>query len=238
MPSRRMVIDHKFRGPDNSGNGGYVCGRLARLLPGSGTVRLNKPPPLDTPMEIRDCEQGVELLAGEERVALAWTAGLSVDVPEPPNPDEVTKARPFFLDENYAYPRGCFVCGPERAVGDGMRIFPGLVAARDMVAAAWLPHDSLSDGSGAVEPHFVWSALDCPGGMSFVPEPGNTAVLGQLAAEQLAAIKLDENYTVIAWEVERAGRKHVTGSAIFDSTSQCVAIALGTWIEIRLPSQR
>ena len=28
-----MIIDKRYRGPPNSGNGGYVCGRLARHIP-------------------------------------------------------------------------------------------------------------------------------------------------------------------------------------------------------------
>ena len=107
-----------------------------------------------------------------------------------------------------------------------------------MVAATWLPDESLADDSGLVEPHFVWSALDCPGAFSFEPDPGHTALLGQLAAQQLAAIKTKEIYTVVGWETDREGRKHLTGSAIFDSADQCVGKALGTWIEVPLPGSR
>jgi hypothetical protein len=41
-----MTIAHRFRGPPNSGNGGYVCGMLARHMPGAAEVFLRAPPPV------------------------------------------------------------------------------------------------------------------------------------------------------------------------------------------------
>ena len=105
-----------------------------------------------------------------------------------------------------------------------------------MVAATWLPDESLAEGSNLVAPQFVWSALDCPGGLSFIPGPGHTALLGQFAAQQLAGIKTEETYTVIGWVIDHDGRKRRTGSAIFDPHGHCVGKALGTWIEVRLPA--
>ena len=173
MSDRQITIDPRFRGPVDSGTGGYVCGILAQHLSGPAVVRLSKPPPLDTPMDVRDSERGLELWAGDDLVASAWINDVSFDVPDPPTPEEVEHSRPRYLEPEYRYPTGCFVCGPERDFGDGMRVFPGLVAGRSMVAATWLPDESLADDSGLVEPHFVWSALDCPGAFSFEPDPGH-----------------------------------------------------------------
>ena len=192
-------------------------------------------------MDVRDSGRSTDfgpmigLWAGDDIVASAWMGGLSLEVPAPPSTEEIELSRPRYLDPEYRYPTGCFVCGPERDVGDGMRIFPGLVAGRSMVAATWLPDENLADESNLVAPPFVWSALDCPGGIAFVPRTGNTAVLGQLAAQQSAAIIANATYTVIGWEVDQKGRKHLTGSAIFDSADQCVAKALGTWFEVPVP---
>lgn len=247
MESRQMKIAPRFRGPAASANGGYVSGRLAQHLQGPVIVRLTKPPPLNTAMDVRDLgphrrsvrgtEPGptIGLWAGDDLVASAWTTDLSLEVPDPPTPEEVEHSRPRYLDSEYRYPTGCFVCGPERDVGDGMRVFPGLVARRGMVAATWLPDESLADQSNVVAPPFVWSALDCPGGIAFVPKSGNTAVLGQFAAQQSASIITDASYTVIGWEIDQKGRKHLAGSAIFDSEDQCVGKALGTWFEVPLP---
>ena len=38
-----MTIPHRFRGPPNSGNGGYVCGMLARNIAGAAEVTLRAP---------------------------------------------------------------------------------------------------------------------------------------------------------------------------------------------------
>jgi hypothetical protein len=53
MPS--ITIDKRFRGPPNSGNGGYVCGLIAGHIDGSAEITLRVPPPL---------EHGLEIVAG------------------------------------------------------------------------------------------------------------------------------------------------------------------------------
>jgi hypothetical protein len=236
MTERLITIDHRFRGPDNSGNGGYVCGRLAEYLPGPAVVRLSMPPPLSTPMEIRDVATGVELRAGGELIASSWLDDFSIQLPDPPTAAEVADSWPSFVGlRKHPFPE-CFVCGPEREEGDGLRIFPGQVRGKEIVAGPWVPHEGLCDESGVVAPRFVWSALDCPGGFSFQPDPGNAPVLGQFAARQLAPIELGQDYSVIGWEILRKGRKHQTGSAIFDTQGACVGKAQGTWIEVPLPT--
>jgi hypothetical protein len=47
-----LVIPSRFCGPPGSGNGGYVCGRIAAYLDGPVTVTLRRPPPLATPMTV------------------------------------------------------------------------------------------------------------------------------------------------------------------------------------------
>ena len=44
--SMAIVIDRRFRGPAESGNGGYACGVFARGEEAEVTLRL--PPPLET----------------------------------------------------------------------------------------------------------------------------------------------------------------------------------------------
>jgi len=50
MPA--LTIPSRFCGPPGSGNGGYVCGRIAGYLHGPVTVTLRQPPPLATPMAV------------------------------------------------------------------------------------------------------------------------------------------------------------------------------------------
>ncbi len=47
-----IIIDKRYCGPPNSGNGGYVCGRLARYIPGGAEVTLRAPPPLDKQLDV------------------------------------------------------------------------------------------------------------------------------------------------------------------------------------------
>ena len=43
-----LVIPTRYCGPPGSGNGGYVCGRIAAYANGPVTVTLRRPPPLAT----------------------------------------------------------------------------------------------------------------------------------------------------------------------------------------------
>jgi hypothetical protein len=67
-----LVIDPRYRGPEDSANGGYACGRIAALAGGEVEVTLRAPPPL-----------GVALAVAGGRVAAAGTlvaaAGISRD---------------------------------------------------------------------------------------------------------------------------------------------------------------
>ena len=49
---KSIVIDRRYCGPPNSGNGGYVCGRLARHITGGAEVTLHAPPPLDKQLDV------------------------------------------------------------------------------------------------------------------------------------------------------------------------------------------
>ena len=54
-----MTIPRRFRGPPNSGNGGYVCGMLARQIAGAAEVTLRAPPPLETELGLVEVGTGV-----------------------------------------------------------------------------------------------------------------------------------------------------------------------------------
>ena len=42
-----VVIERRFRGPADSGHGGYTRGLFAREIPGAAEVSLRVPPPLE-----------------------------------------------------------------------------------------------------------------------------------------------------------------------------------------------
>ena len=67
-----LVIAPRFCGPPGSGNGGYVCGRIAAYVDGPVTVTLRRPPPLATPMSVgRDDESSVRIHHGRTLIAEA-----------------------------------------------------------------------------------------------------------------------------------------------------------------------
>ena len=136
--------------------------------------------------------------------------------------------------EGHAFPH-CFGCGPERAEGDGLRIFAGPVAGRDDVyAAPWRPDDSVADGAGIVRPEFIWAALDCSGGCR-VANPRSTppVVLARLAVDLHRPVCARRPYVVTAWPLEQDGRKRAAGTALFTEDGELCADARALWIELR-----
>ena len=230
------MIGQRFHGPPGSGNGGYSCGVLGKFFDGPAAVRLRIPPPLDAPMAVHAIDGGVELIHGDELVATGRPATVEIDVPEPPDfaAAEAASERYRGFDSHF-YP-GCFVCGPEREHGDGLRVFAGPVEAgsgpEGMVAATWIPDDSLLDSSGKVATEYLWAVLDCPGAYAF-PEPETGAILlGELAVAIHGSVSPGEKCVLIGWEISNEGRKHYTGTALFDASGACLAVGYATWFEV------
>jgi hypothetical protein len=231
-----VIIDQRFHGPPDSGNGGYSCALIAKLIDGPAAVRLRVPPPLDTPLEVREQNGVIELYHEDELVASGRPTVVELDVPEPPDFEGAQAASARYRGfESHFYP-GCFVCGPERGHGDGLRIFAGPVkegaGPDNMVTAAWIPDDSLMDSSGFIATEFIWAALDCPGAYAF-PEPESGALLlGELAVSINGTVSPGEKCVLIGWEVSHEGRKHFTGTALFGETGSCRAVGYATWFEV------
>ena len=226
-----ITIPRRFCGPPDSGNGGYVCGRLAAFIDGPAIVRLQVPPPLDTPMTVRQANGGVEMTHGESVVAIARSA--RVDLAAPPAPTYAAAeaaARSYIGLRSHAFPT-CFVCGPQRKEGDGLRIFPGPLPGQKVVASPWIPDASLASGT-SVRREFQWAALDCPGAFSFEVAAGTPLLLGEMAAELRGDISVGERCVVMGWELARDGRRHYTGTALFSESGACRGLARATWFEV------
>ncbi len=166
-----IIIDKRYRGPPNSGNGGYVCGRLARHIPGGAEVTLRAPPPLDKQLDVVATDDGLwELRDGATVVATGRPASLELARLEKASFDEACAAELLTPVKPHEHPLPtCFVCGPARAQGDGLRIFAGPLVrqsrnASAVLAATWTPDPTLTADDGFVAPEFLWSALDCPTG--------------------------------------------------------------------------
>lgn len=235
---QELWIEPRFCGPAESGNGGFSSGLLAEALGRPVEVTLRAPPPLGIGLRLEPAaDGGGRLWAGETLVAEAKPSTLSLEVPEPVNWQDAERAQAEFIGyHEHPYPQ-CFVCGPRRVERDGMRIFPGPVAGRQLVAAPWEVPDDLCDASGRLSTRFAWSALDCPswfGYASFAPEVP-TVLLGRLAAGIERAPHAGERCVVVGWSDGRDGRRISCGSALYDAAGTCIARAKSTWVALRAP---
>ena len=223
-------IERRFRGPAQSGNGGYVCGRIARHVPGTASVRLSIPPPLETPLQVDVTDGVVKLLAGTTLVGEGRAAQLDIAAPAPVSFEAATESSKHYHGfEQHTFPN-CFVCGPERKPGDGLRIFAGAVQGRDVVAAPWVVHESLGNPTAD---EFLWAALDCPSGFAlWSPREGTTVVLGQLTGSLLGRVTPGEKCVAMGWPLQVDGRKRFAGSAVYSAAGELVALARATWIEV------
>ena len=227
-------IERRFRGPPLTGNGGYVAGLVAAALGGSNcTVTLKSPPPLDRDLTLTTKDAVATLSADDSVVVTAAREPVEVEVPPPPSLATAEEAEPRFTGLSHHIFPGCFVCGPERQEGDGMRIFPGPVGdSARQVAATWEPDESLTDDNRLVRPEFLWAALDCPGYFA-AEEQAGPALLGRMAATIHRPVSAGERLIVTGWPIDSEGRKHRVGSALHDSEGNLVAAATATWITIK-----
>ena len=230
-----LRLEERFCGPPASANGGYACGAIAELLGGEVEVTLRRPPPLGRPLRLRVGDGGAVVHDGDELVAEARPATVALGVPAVVSPAQAERAAAGYpLFQGHPFPT-CFTCGPDRAPGDGLRIFPGPLAGGDLWAAPWTPDPSVADQDGLVESAVIWAALDCPGG--FAAGVGDTMmVLGRMAARVLARPRADTAYCLVAWRGgPAAGRKRPAGSALLDARGGVLAVARTLWVTIPRP---
>jgi hypothetical protein len=219
----QIVIERRFRGPNESGNGGYTCGLVAGFVDGPAEVTLRLPPPLDRPLDVVRDGDAVRVLDGGTLVAEAKPATVDVEPPAPPSFEEAEQAALPEGDLESPFPE-CFVCGPHRAAGEGLRIFAGPL--RDgAVAAHWLPAEPYTG------PEFVWAALDCPGAYACGFGDRGVLVLGRLAARLEALPEAGERCVVVAWPLGDEGRKAYAGTALYGEGGRVLGVARATWIE-------
>jgi hypothetical protein len=224
-------IERRFRGPPDSGNGGYFAGLLAKALGGSDiAVTLKRPAPLDEDLNLDVEGQGATLSHSGQLLATAEPFRVDLDVPVPPSPDEAKAAVHGFDATVHIYP-GCFVCGPERQKGDGWRIFPGPIGA-GRVAAAWTPPAEFADDQGFIKPEFVWAALDCPGYFA-VREEAGLALLGRMAVAIQRPVPAEKPLVIQAWSRGSEGRKHRAGTALHMADGTLLAAAEQVWVSLK-----
>lgn len=230
--SSTIRIEPRFNGPPDSGNGGYAAGLVAGATGETVKVRLVQPVPMQCDLIVAPtADDRWELRSDSALIATASATTVSVNVPPPvPYIEALGVSKHFAGFAQHPFPH-CFVCGPARRHDDGLRIFPGSVPGTGVVAAPWLPEQSLDDGSGKVRPEFMWAALDCPG--YFASASPGAAVLGELAVHIDRPVHINEPCVIIGWRMRIDGRKHHVGTALFDEDGERCALGVATWIGLR-----
>jgi hypothetical protein len=240
-----IVIDQRYCGPPNSGNGGYVCGRLARHIPGGAEVTLRAPPPLNKPLDVAAMDDGSwELRDGATLVAIGRPASVELARLEEASFDEACAAESLtpVKPHEHLLPT-CFVCGPARAKGDGLRIFAGPLGRQSrngsaVLAASWIPDSTLIADDDLIAPEFLWSALDCPTGYASSHDPVSGSfdrtpiLLGRMSARIDARPRPGEHCVITAWATGRDGRKRVAEAAAYGEGGALLAVAQATWIAV------
>lgn len=235
-PRSSFVVDARFNGPADSGNGGYVCGMIAGAIGEQVKIRLQRPVPLGRTLNVQrvsseSWQDQWQVLDDEAVIATGYRTTVPMAAPRPPSYVEALSASRHYTGfHGHPYPL-CFVCGPDRHRGDGLRIFATAVPGTELVAAPWLPDAMLGDTGGKIRPEFIWAALDCPGYFAAVPV-GRPALLGEFAVHVNRLVHVDEPCVVVGWKMAVDGRKYRAGTALFDEDSELCAVGQATWIEL------
>ncbi|MEE4383388.1 MAG: hypothetical protein V2J02_15420 [Pseudomonadales bacterium] len=243
-----VVIPERFRGPPQSGNGGYVGGVVAALFAhayagpdGAIEATLRAPIPLDAPLTVeRDGADALRLRRGEQLIVDARRATLALTVPETPTLDAARSARDaspsFYRGVNPLVPGGtgfhpvCVCCGADVPAEEGLHVYAAPVPGFSGVAAAWRPPAALAAGDGTLPEAIVWTALDCPGQFAWMVDGVKTGLLGRMTGRVLGPVPADRDYLIRGWCLEQEGRKYFAGTALLDAEGTLHAFARQTWI--------
>lgn len=229
--TRTITIATRFNGPPGSGNGGYVCGLLAKEIAGPSQATLRVPPPLEKPLTLDSDGQHATLRDGDLLIGEAKRVAFDLAPPPAPSLAEARAAAKRYAGfADHRYPT-CFVCGQSRPAHDGLDLFTGKAEGRDMVACTWTPAPDLADANGIVRPEFIHAALDCPSYWALA-HAGKPALLASLTASIDAPLpRADEELIVAAWPIKEEGRKHWGAAALYTADGNVIARAEALWIE-------
>lgn len=232
----KIVFPQQFRGPPNSGNGGYMCGFLAREVVGPATSVLRARVPLDVELTIERQDGVTTLFDGDGALVARGAPAPGFQFPEVPPPPSLAVAQAAGRagsGPQKLFHRGCFACDPAAAEDWGLRASAGQIegAAPGYLATDWTPHEAFVDGTGLATVEAIWAALDCPGMFAWVQKEGrHGALLGTMSGEVLRRPKAGETCIVTAWPLTREGRKEFSGTALFSADGELLARTHHIWI--------
>jgi len=215
---------------------------LARNIAGAAEVTLRAPTPLDVELSVVAVGAALWELR-QDTAVIATGRAITLDVSRL---ERATYAEAIEAEKRTVKPHEhllpmCFVCGPDRTPGDGLRIFAGPLVRHDttvVFAAPWTPDPSLVAADGLVAPEFVWSALDCPTGYvcQFDRETrgfsGLPILLGTLSARVEGRPRPGERCVVTSWQTGREGRRLIGEAALFGEEENLLAFGRAVWIVV------
>ncbi|HSD54980.1 MAG TPA: hypothetical protein VLC47_12485 [Burkholderiales bacterium] len=233
--SELIIIDHRYCGPPDAGNGGYVGGVLAGRIGGAVEANFRRPVPLDRELQLdREGDGALRLYDQGNLLVEAAPSTVTLAVPEAPTLQEAEAASRRFLGRRVHTPFvRCFGCGIERGAGYGLRIFAGPTDRENLYAAPWLPESTFADDDGRVRPEFVWASLDCSAGFALMGHELRLYVTARLAVDIRERPRAGVPHVVTAWVVGRGERKNVCGTALFGADARLLALARSLWIDLR-----
>ena len=228
-------VAQQFCGPPKSANGGYACGLMGRHIEGPSTAILRAPVPLDTPLTLIVEARGARMeTEGGERIAEARAAGDAVLPPPPASPglEAARRAASGFPGFSRPFHPICFACGDQLEEGFGLRAFTGQLAGapQGVVAGAWTPNPVFADDEGLTRAEVVWAALDCPGSVAWVVSGAGGGLLGTMTCELTRRPRAGEPCVIVAWPLERSGRKLIAGTALYSRDGALLARSHQIWI--------
>lgn len=252
-----LTIPARYCGPSSSGNGGYTAGTLAERVRDVSDcpvveVTLRQPPPLDVAMTVQHLPTDeptnvagspvTRLLLGGATIAEATCVEVDLEAVEAVPLEQATAAMSGYPGlRQHPFPT-CFSCGPDRAEGDGLRIFPGAVTdgpnGDSRVAASWTPPAALAERSDLLDAGVqrvglgvTWAALDCIGGWAGDMED-RAMVLGRMTAQVDALPVVGEQHVLVGAARGTEGRKTFTASTLYDTDGRIVARAAHVWFAV------
>ena len=233
MIPNKLTIDSTYNGPPKSGNGGYSCGILGQFIDGPAEVMLRVPPPLDKEMQVEVRDDKLYLVDGTTTVAEGKALDFEVNFPTPVSYDEAVGCSTKYIGFNDHHFNSCFVCGPNRKVEDGLRIFAGATHQSNVVAAPWQPFDNLFDEQGQLKKVFYWAAMDCPSYFAIVGQKMTVLLLGKMACKIVNPIQMGEKIIVMAWKEKEEGRKFYSGTVLYGEDGTVKSYSKNLWIALK-----